>query len=478
MSVASGVIRSDLLARLADAVGSSGLIADASDMAPYLADWRGAYAGRAAAVVRPATTDEVAAVVRACADSRVPIVPQGGNTGMCGGATPDDTGRAIVVSLGRMNRVLDIDPLNNTATVEAGCILAAVQQGAAEVDRLFPLSLAAEGSCQIGGNLSTNAGGINVLRYGNARDLVLGLEAVLPDGTVWSSLRGLRKDNTGYDLKHLFIGAEGTLGIITRAVLKLFPRPANGLTAFAAVPSPAAAVELLALLRARCGESVSAFELISRSCLDMVLRHVSGLRDPLPKSEPWYVLAELGDMREASALREALESALAAGIERKRIGDAAIAENLLQARMFWRLRESIPEAARFEKRVLRSDISVPIGRIADFIATATRSLESTLPGIRIICFGHLGDGNLHFNALLPPGGPAHAESSALDRANRIVSETVLGFAGSISAEHGIGQSKRTELARYKTDVELNLMRTVKAAVDPHNLMNPGKIFYA
>jgi len=465
----------DVLARIGDIVGPRGLVTDAGDMAPYLRDWRELYEGRALAVVRPAGTEEVAAVVRVCAETRTPIVPQGGNTGMCGAATPDSAGTAIVMALGRMNRIIEVDALNNTATVEAGCILANVQQAAAAADRLFPLSLGAEGSCQIGGNLSTNAGGINVLRYGNTRDLVLGLEVVLADGRVWNGLRGLRKDNTGYDLKHLFIGAEGTLGIITQAVLKLFPRPSGRITAFAAVPSAAAAVELLALLRQHCGDRVGAFELISRNCLEMVLRRIPGTRGPVAAVEPWYVLAELSDMRADRALRNEFERALAAGIERKLVSDAAVAESEAQAQGFWRLRESIPEAARVEGLVYRHDIAVAVSRVPDFIAAASAALEANFPGVHIICFGHLGDGNLHFNAFVPGRSRDDARARAATDVNRVVHDVVYRFGGSVSAEHGIGQAKRDELRHYKSEVELELMRTLKRALDPHDLMNPGKV---
>jgi len=465
----------DLLARLGVIAGPRGIVTDPAEMAPYLADWRGIYQGNAAAVVRPANTEEVAAVVRACAETRTPIVPQGGNTGMCGAATPDATGSAIVLALGRMNRIIELDTLNNTATVEAGCILANIQEAAANANRLFPLSLGAEGSCQIGGNLSTNAGGINVLRYGNTRDLVLGLEVVLADGRVWDGLRGLRKDNTGYDLKHLFIGAEGTLGIITKAVLKLFPRPHNSSTALAAVANAEAAVELLALLREHCGDRVNAFEIMSRNCLEMVFRQIPGTRDPLPQAQPWYVLAELTDALAGTALRDDFEKALAAGIERKLVRDATVAENQAQAQALWRLRENIPEASRIEGLVYRHDISVAVSRIPEFIATASAALEAGFPGVRIICFGHLGDGNLHFNAFVPGRERSDAQARAATDVNRIVHDVVRGLGGSISAEHGIGQSKRGELAHYKSEVELGLMRTLKAALDPHNLMNPGKV---
>ena len=465
----------DLLSRLGGIVGPRGLVTDPAEMAPYLKDWRELYEGHAFAIVRPASTEEVAAVVRLCAETRTPIVPQGGNTGMCGAATPDASGKAIVLALGRMNRIVEVDALNNTMTVEAGCVLANIQQAAAAAGRLFPLSLGAEGSCQIGGNLSTNAGGINVLRYGNARDQVLGLEVVLPDGRVWNALRGLRKDNTGYDLKHLFIGAEGTLGVITQAVLKLFPRPASTVTAFAAVPGAQAAVELLALLREHCGDRVSAFELISRHCLEMVLRRIPGTRDPLSKAGPWYVLAELSDMQPGGAIRTEFEQALAAGIERKLASDAAIAENQAQAQAFWRLRESIPEAARVEGLVYRHDVSIGISRIPEFIAEASAALEASFPRVRIICFGHLGDGNLHFNAFVPGRERSDADARAATDVNRIVHDIVYKFGGSVSAEHGIGQAKRAELKNYKSAVELDLMRAVKQALDPLNLMNPGKV---
>jgi FAD/FMN-containing dehydrogenase len=468
-------VAADLVARLGAIVGARGLVTDPGEMAPYLTDWRELYQGRAAAVARPASTEEVAAIVRLCAETRTPIVPQGGNTGMCGAATPDTSGNAIVLNLARMNRIIELDALNNTVAVEAGCILANIQQAALAADRFFPLSLGAEGSCQIGGNLATNAGGINVLRYGNARDLVLGLEVVVADGRIWSGLRSLRKDNTGYDLKHLFIGAEGTLGIITKAVLKLFPRPRSSVTALAAMPSAEAAVELLALLRNHCGDRISAFEIMSRNCLDMVFRQIPGTRDSLPAIQPWYVLAELSDTRTGSALRDEFERALAEGIERKFVGDAVIAENQAQAQALWRLRETIPEAARVEGLVYRHDIAVAVSRIPAFIAAASRALETRFPGVRIICFGHVGDGNLHFNAFVPGRERDDAEARAAIDVNRVVHGIVQQFGGSISAEHGIGQSKRDELRRHKSEVELALMRTLKKALDPHNLMNPGKV---
>ncbi|MEK7836126.1 MAG: FAD-binding oxidoreductase, partial [Pseudomonadota bacterium] len=422
----------DLVARLGAVVGPGGLVTDPAEMAPYLTDWRELYQGRAAAIVRPASSEEVAAVVRLCAGTRTPIVPQGGNTGMCGAATPDASGNAIVMALGRMNRIIELDTLNNTLTVEAGCILANVQQAALEADRFFPLSLGGEGSCQIGGNLATNAGGSNVLRYGNTRDLVLGLEVVIADGRVWDGLRGLRKDNTGYDLKHLFIGAEGTLGIITKAVLKLFPRPRASVTAIAAIRSAEAAVELLALLRRHCGDRVSGFEIFSRNCLDMVLRQIPGARDPLPQVEPWYILAELTDTREGPALRDEFEHALAAGVERGLVSDAVVAANEQQAQAFWRLRDTIPDAARVEGLVYRHDVAVTVSRIPEFIATASHALEARFPGVRIICFGHVGDGNLHFNAFVPGRERTDPQARAATDVNRVVHDIVYRFGGSVS----------------------------------------------
>jgi FAD/FMN-containing dehydrogenase len=464
-----------LIERLAAAVGPQGLITDPREIEPYVKDWRGLYHGATPAVVRPATTAQVGAVVKICAETRTAIVPQGGNTGMCGASVPHDRGGEIVLSLARMNRVLELDALNNTISVEAGCILANVQQAALDADRLFPLSLGAEGSCQIGGNLSTNAGGVNVLRYGNTRDLVLGLEVVLPDGRVWDGMRRLRKDNTGYDLKQVFIGAEGTLGVITAAVLKLFPRPRAAATAWVAVPSPRAALELLALLRGDAGDKITAFELISRDCLEIVLRHIPGTRDPLPATHGWYVLSELNDARD-DGLREDLEQALAAALQRGIAKDALVAENQGQARALWRLRETIPEAARGEPGMLyRHDIAVAVSHAPDFIDEADPALRARFPGSRVICFGHLGDGNLHYNVFVPDRRREDASARDAQDVTRLVYDIVLKHHGSFSAEHGIGQAKLAEIARYKSGVELDLMRGLKATFDPHGIMNPGKV---
>ena len=467
--------RTAILDRLRKAVGAQGLITDARDMEPYVVDWRGHYRGSTPAVVRPANTDEVAAVVKICAETGTGIVPQGGNTGMCGGATPSAAGNEIVLCLGRMNRIRETDALNNTLTAEAGCILANVQQAALAADRYFPLSLGAEGSCQIGGNLATNAGGINVLRYGNAREQALGLEVVLPDGRVWDGLRGLRKDNTGYDLKDLFIGSEGTLGIITAAVLKLYPRPRAQLTALLAVADPAAAVQLLARLRGACGERVSAFEIISRHCLELVLKHIPGTREPLSQPHPWHVLVELADTSEAGLLRADFETAVAKAVEGGLARDAVIAESTAQSQALWRLRETIPEASRDEGLVYRHDISLTVSRIPEFIAVAGAALEKSFPGVHVICFGHLGDGNLHYNCFVAGRRKEDAAAREASDVNRLVLDIVRRFGGSFSAEHGIGQSKRGELAHYKSALELEAMLALKRTFDPRGIMNPGKV---
>ena len=445
--------------RFADIVGAAHVLTAATDTKPYLTDWRKQYSGPAECVVRPGNTEEVARVVALCARDGLAVVPQGGNTGLVGGSVPTGARREIVLALGRMNRIRSLDLLNDTATVEAGCVLAAVQAAAADAGRLFPLSLAAEGSCQIGGNLSTNAGGVNVLRYGTAREQVLGLEVVLPDGRVWDGLRGLRKDNTGYDLKQLFLGAEGTLGVITAAVLRLYPKPTASATAWIALASPAQAVELLAALRGRVGERVSAFELVSRSCLQAVLAHVPGARDPLGTPHAWYVLAEFGDSGSTEDLRERLEGALEGH-------EAVLAQSGEQARSLWRLRESIPEA-QFSN--VKHDISVPVSKIPEFIELTDQALQSAFSNTTIFCFGHVGDGNLHYNI-----GPA-ALLPQREAVNRLVYDAVARLGGSISAEHGLGQLKREAIRRQKSPLELELMRALKTALDPKGLMNPGKV---
>jgi FAD/FMN-containing dehydrogenase len=466
--------RATLEARLAAAVGPAHVLTLAADVAPYLSDWRGRFQGRARAVVRPQSTAEVAAVVAACAASATPIVAQGGNTGQCGGATPDAGGEAIVLSLVRMNRVRAIDRDNATLTAEAGVTLAAVQQAAADAGMLFPLSLAAEGSCTIGGNLSTNAGGTAVLRYGNTRDLVLGVEAVLADGRIWNGLRGLRKDNTGYDLKQLFIGAEGTLGIVTAAVLKLFPAPQSRATALVAVGDVGAAVRLLRELKSALGDRLVGFELMSALSCSLSRKHQPALPDPLP-GHPWYALIQADDCTIDSPLGAQLETALAAAIESGGAIDAVIAQSGAEARELWTLRENIAEAQRREGPNIKHDISVPVSAIPRFLDEAAAALTAALPGVRFVTFGHLGDGNLHYNLAAPEGAPAEAFMSNMPRANRIVHDLVTTHGGSISAEHGIGQLKCAELARYKSAVEIDLMRAIKTALDPRGILNPGKV---
>ena len=459
---------------LKQAVGARGWIEDQADIAPYLEEQRGYYRGATPLVLRPADAEEVAAIVRICACGGIPIVPQGGNTGMVGGAVPHEEGGQILVNLSRMNTIRAIDTFNNTMEVEAGCVLADIRAAAVAADRLFPLSLAAEGSCQIGGNLSTNAGGTNVLRYGNARSQVLGLEVVLPDGAIWNGLRGLRKDNTGYDLKHLFIGAEGTLGIITAAVLKLRPRPRATATAMIGVRDPAAAVELLIQVQAASGEGVTAWELMPRRGVELTLANVPGNIDPFAAAHDWYVLAELGGGA-GGAPRAALEAALAAAHEAGTVADAVIAASEAQAAALWRLRETMPEAQRVAGTGIRHDVAVPLSRIAAFIDSASAGVRAAIADIGIIAYGHLGDGNIHFN--LSPAAGADADAFAARRGELmgIVHDTAVTMGGTISAEHGIGRLKRDDIARYKSQTELALMRTLKRALDPRGIMNPGKV---
>jgi len=456
-------------------VGPAGLITLPKEVAPYASDWRKRYVGKPAAVVKPATTSEVAEVVRACAGSRTAIVPQGGNTGLCGAATPDASGTQIVLSLSRMNRIREVDVRNNTMIAEAGCVLANLHKAAEEGGRLFPLSLAAEGSCEIGGNLSTNAGGTAVLRYGNARELVLGLEVVLPSGEVWDGLRGLRKDNTGYDLKQLFIGAEGTLGVITAAVLKLFPLPKSHATAVVALESPEKALALLERAQGACGERLTGFELFSDFCLSLVLKHFRDTAAPFPRRFPHYVLMELSDTQPGEGVRALVESMLEGALDEKIILDAAVAQSETQARAFWSLREFISEAQAHEGPNIKHDVSIPISRISEFIATTDAQLERAQQGTRLVTFGHLGDGNLHYNVSAPEGVAPGVFVMHTAAINRIVHDSVARFGGSISAEHGLGQLKREEIRRYKSSLELELMRKIKSALDPHGIMNPGKV---
>ncbi|MET3132834.1 FAD/FMN-containing dehydrogenase [Oxalobacteraceae bacterium GrIS 1.11] len=457
-------------------LGADFLLTTAPEMAPFLSDWRGRFTGRALAVARPASVEQVAALVRACARWRVPLVPQGGNTGLVLGSVPDDSGRAIVLSLARLNRIRAIDAQNRTITVDAGCILQSVQQAAAQAGCLFPLSLAAEGSCTIGGNLSTNAGGTAVLRYGNMRELCLGLEVVTPQGELWSGLRALRKDNTGYDLRDLYIGAEGTLGVITGAVLKLFPQPKACITALAALASPEHALRMLSLMQDHCGASLTGFELMSRFCLELVARHFPHLPQPFGAHRyAQYVLLELSSSQSQAHAVALLENSIGAAIADGVIEDAVVATSLAQSRGLWQLREHIPLAQAAAGKNIKHDISLPISRIPDFIAATGTQIELAFPGSQLVCFGHLGDGNVHYN-VAPPAGVAELDFLAeQDAVNRIVHDSVERFDGSISAEHGIGALKRDELARHKSPLELTLMRAVKSALDPLSIMNPGKI---
>ncbi|HEU4626176.1 MAG TPA: FAD-binding oxidoreductase [Steroidobacteraceae bacterium] len=464
--------------RLFEMLGADGLLTVSTDVEPYLVDHRRLFHGRTPAVVLPKTVEQVSKVLAFCHEHLIGVVPQGGNTGYCGGATPDGSGEQIVLSLRRLNRIRAIDPLNWSLIAEAGCILADVQRAADAADRFFPLSLGAEGSCQIGGNLSTNAGGTNVVRYGMMRDLVLGLEVVLADGRVLSTLSTLRKDNTGYDIKSLFLGAEGTLGIITAASLKLFPKIRNSATAFVAVPSVRAAVELLAELREESGDCVSSFELIPRIAIDLTTIHIDGVTDPLNEIYDWYVLCELTSARFLDTLDAVLEGVLSGAMERKTVLDAAIAQNERERAAFWKLRETIPEAQRLDGASLKHDVSLPIVVLPEFVERASRWVAEHVPEGRLVAYGHVGDGNLHFNLNQAPGADRDAFLAREPETRRAIHDLVRDFGGSFSAEHGIGQLKVEELERYAPSAELELMRAVKRAFDPNGILNPGKIFRA
>jgi FAD/FMN-containing dehydrogenase len=464
-----------LKARLAAIVGDAHLLHTAEDTAPYATDWRRRYFGRPLAVVRPADTREVAAVVKLCAETRTPIVPQAGNTGLVGGATPDATGREIVLSVARLDRIRAVDPRNDTLTAEAGCTLDAVHAAARAHARDFPLDLPSSGSCCIGGNLATNAGGNAVLRYGTARALALGLEVVLPDGEVWDGLRGLRKDTGGYDLKQLFIGSEGTLGIITAAVLALAPVPKARLTALAALSSLEDAVTLLALVRERCGERLVGFEAFSHACLELVRRHFPALPAPFAAAHAQYALLELADVDNEPQLRARVEGALGVAMERSVASEVVIAASESQANALWALRDNLSAAQTAAGGNIKHDVSVPVSSIAEFAAASDAMLARAYPGVRPIVFGHAGDGNLHYNVAGANGVDPKAWLEQTEAVNRIVHDAATRFGGSISAEHGVGQARRGELARYRSPLELTLMRKVKAALDPLGIMNPGKV---
>jgi FAD/FMN-containing dehydrogenase len=480
MRAMDGSSTDHLLHALRAVVGDAHVLTHAThgDLAAYEVDWRKRWRGHALAVVRPATAAEVAAVVRTCADARVAVVPQGGNTGLVGGGVPDDSGTQVLLSLTRLNRVRALDAANLTITVEAGCVLQAVQQAADDAGLLFPLSLAAEGSCTIGGNLAANAGGTQVLRFGNARELCLGLEVVTPQGERWDGLSGLRKDNTGYDLRDLYVGSEGTLGVITAATLKLFPRPAAVMTALAACASIADAVRLLERARARLGAGLTGFEVMNRFSLELVARHFPQLAQPFAgdPAPAWTVLLELSDGESETHAREAFEALLADALDAHVIGDAVVAESVAQSKALWHLREAIPLAQAEEGLNIKHDIALPVSRIPEFVAATDAALEAAFPGVRLVDFGHLGDGNLHYNVQAPAGVDATVFLREHEHAvNTLVFDAVVAHDGSISAEHGIGALKRDELARRKHPVALSLMRAIKAALDPLGVMNPGRV---
>jgi len=468
---------SAILDRMAGIVGTKNIITDADAMVPYLKEWRDLFRGKAQGIVRPGSTAEVAELVKLAAETGTVLVPQGGNTGLVGGQIPISEGREIILSLQRLDKIRAVDTDGDTMIVEAGVTLKRAQDAAETAGRLFPLSLASEGSCTIGGNLSTNAGGTAVLAYGNARELCMGLEVVLPDGRIWNGLRQLRKDNTGYDLKNLFIGAEGTLGIITAAVLKLFPAPAARATAFLAVPDPAAALELLNAAKAGAGGTLTTFELMPRIGMDFVLRHASGTRDPLSEPSPWYVLMEVS-AQQASGLDEHVETFLGEALEKGIVTDAALAGSLTQRADFWKLREMLSEVQTYEGGSIKHDISVPIHATPEFLARAIAAVEAMVPGCRPVPFGHLGDGNIHFNVSQPVGADKAGFLARWSEMNAAVHAIVAELHGSISAEHGIGRLKRDLLPGVKDPVELDLMRTLKKTLDPQGILNPGAVLAA
>ena len=469
------MIDASVIERLKAAVGPRGVVDDPAELLPHVTEWRGLYKGATPLMLRPATVEEAQAVMALCNEHAVGIVPQAGNTSLCGGSVPDDSGDQIIVSLSRLNRVRSVDAENATMVAEAGCVLADLQATAEAAERIFPLSFAAEGSAQLGGFLSTNAGGTNVLKYGNARDQVLGLEVILPDGRLWEGLRLLRKDNTGYDLKHLFIGAEGTLGLITAASLKLFPKPRSRVTAWLGLKDVAAAISLLALARELSGDMVTGFELMPRNGLEMVLRHIAGTRDPLADRWPWYILMELSSGLPQPIVQAVADDILEAGTDKGLIADGVVASSEAQAQELWKLREVMSETQKLEGASIKHDVSVPVSAVARFIEEGMAAVTAFMPGARPVPFGHLGDGNIHFNISQPVDADAQAFLARWEDMNEVVHGIVATFGGSISAEHGIGALKRDLLPRYKSAVEMELMRQLKATLDPKGIMNPGKV---
>jgi FAD/FMN-containing dehydrogenase len=466
--------RAENLAAFVAIIGERHVLTDPALFAGALVEPRGLYHGNALALLRPSSTDEVAAILAHCHRARIGVVPQGGNTGLVGGQIPDASGDQIILSLQRLDKVREIDALSDTMIVEAGVTLANAQAAAQDAGRLFPLSLASEGSCTIGGNLATNAGGIAVIAYGNARELTIGLEVVLADGRIVNNLSKLRKDNTGYDLKDLFIGAEGTLGIITATALKLFPLPRSRATAFVGLADPHRARRFLALARERAGSHVTSFELVPRIALDLVIDNYAGLRDPLGSSHAWYALIELSSQA-PEGLDETMAGLLEAALEQGIVEDASIAASLQQRGDFWKLRETISEAQRFFGGSIKHDVSVPTGAVADFIDAASAAVVAFMPGARVVAFGHLGDGNIHFNVSQPIGSEKAAFLAQWSAMNEVVHRVVARFGGSISAEHGIGRLKRELLAKTKDPAALDVMRAIKGALDPLGILNPGKV---
>ncbi len=461
-----------ILETLYNIVGDIGFTTDQQAIAPYLVESRGRFHGYCDALIKPKSTQEVAHILALCNDENIPVVPQGGNTGHCGGAVPDG---GVLINLSRLNQVRALDPLNATMTVEAGCILQNIQAAAQKHHYIFPLTLAAQGSCQIGGNIATNAGGMQVLKYGNMRDLVLGLEVVLADGRIWDGLRGLRKDNTGYDLPHLFIGSEGTLGIVTAAVLKLSPQPKESITVFVGAQSPADLMDGFAHFRDDFADDLSAFEIMPRFALDLVLKHVWGNRDPLSRPYPWYGLIEIGTARTHTGLRQSCETLLELLLSREIFSDALIAESLIQVKNLWALRENISDAQKQEGGSIKHDVSVPVSKISAFLDETSHMITNIMPDARICAFGHAGDGNIHFNVSQPTGMEKEFFLTHWNELNEIVHEMAAKYEGSFSAEHGIGLLKTEEMELYRHGPELDMMRAIKKALDPNGIMNPGKI---
>ncbi|MEM9630011.1 MAG: FAD-binding oxidoreductase [Pseudomonadota bacterium] len=467
--------RSSHADRFAELIGAANVLTTPDDQAPYLIEWRDLYQGVTPMVLRPGSTEEVSKVMTYAYEQGLKVVPQGGNTGLVGGQIPQETGDEIVLSLSRLNKVRSVDPVGFTITVDAGVVLESLQNEAEKVDRLFPLSLGAQGSCQIGGNISTNAGGTAVLAYGNTRDLVLGLEVVLPTGEIWNGLRTLRKDNTGYDLKQLFIGAEGTLGIITAASLKLFPKPKKLEAAFVGLPNPQAALKLFTLAKAQAGPVLTGFEIMPRVGVEFCLKHLDGARDPLEGEHAWYVLMELSSGSEAFPVRDLLESILGEAFEEGLVEDAAFAQSLSQVQDFWHIRHGMSEVQKPEGGSIKHDVSVPVASIPDFLDKAIAAVGEFVPDCRPVPFGHIGDGNIHFNVSQPIGADKEEYLAKWDEMNAIVHGIVHDFGGSISAEHGIGRLKRDLLKDVKSSIELDLMQRIKTAFDPKDLLNPGRV---